>query len=279
MSTGLSEEICKKLRKPLQKYTRRGRGGEYSYCKGSDVVCRLNEAFNHSWSSEQIEVSTIDDQVLMLVSVTVYLDGDTISHQGYGSASLKDKGMEVGNAYKSAYTNALKKAAEQFGIGLGQEDEEDGTSLEKPPTPYRQAVVGSPPTSSLPSPRAPMESLKPLPPRSGSSAGNLSPRPASTGLLETAARIVNGNAHQEAILDTPTTTIYESPPTPTVDLDASPLTDTQVSALERLSKMRGKSVIEMITGGLPDSTKTEFKELLRKEAVQVIRYTNNLPTG
>jgi hypothetical protein len=284
---GLSEEICDKLSKPMTKYTRQGPGGYYSYYKGSDVIRRLNEAFNHSWSSERVETSVVDEQVLMLVAITVFVEGDTITHHGYGSASISSKrSMEIGNAYKAAYTNALKKAAEQFGIGLGEEDADEDSTEPKAPSSYKRPPTSAArsyerPPQNTGSSRPPMESPKPLPPRD--SEAPAAPAPAGNklppGLLALANQIINSTQNTTA-----TTTVPQSEeqvpetkdfPKETVEGD-EPLNSAQKLALGRLAKMKRISEAEMIKIALPESTKTSFEDLLKSEAVVVIRRAGRL---
>lgn len=268
---GLHDKVCDKLKEPLEAYTRKGPGGTYSYYKGSDVIRRLNEAFGHSWSSEKIETVVIEDQVLLLLSLTVFVEGDTIIHQGYGSALIVRRGdtnkiIDIGNTYKSAFTNALKKAAEQFGIGLGGEEDiirpNQGVSMGNP----QVATGGSrlPMQAPAPAPAVPsgtsMSRPEPLPVRPRGNGSTMSVRDAAVAAIKGA----------QAPESTPD-------PTPTPDLSGEVVTPTQVTALTNLSKLRNKGEIELLVGALPGTDKTEFKQLLRSEAIQVIRHANNLP--
>lgn len=122
----MDKDTIKKLSASLPVYNRPGGGGAYTYIKGKDVIKRLNYAFKGEWSSIVKDTQVTDHYVVVCVS----LIANNIEHQGFGGAEIKKfssgerKGQPVNiqDSYKSAFTNALKKAAEQFGVGLGLEE-------------------------------------------------------------------------------------------------------------------------------------------------------------
>lgn len=306
MSNGLNETTRDILRKPLTSHQRRGPGGNYSYHKGSDVIARLNDAFGHCWSSERVEVEVIEDQVLILVCLTVYIEGDAVVHHGYGSADIArgrndNKIVNIGNSYKSAFTNALKKAAEQFGIGLGEEES------------VRESVRTAPTaTSNYHQPQTQAQGFGPVPSPSSApattrfasavAASNASSRPqmakpeamptrspGGTGGLRgtaAAAMLKVGPAPVAVPLDpSPPTPIPSAPPTnPAPMVKPEVRTDDLVSsvqehALQRLAGMKNLSEEQLVVGALPLAGKTRFAELLRSEASEVIKYANVQPQG
>lgn len=268
---GFTEEVREVLKRPLTPHTRRGPGGSYTYFKGSDVLNRLNEAFDHGWSSERLEEKVIEDQVLMLVALTVMTkEGDSVCHHGYGSAEIArnkaGKPINIGNTYKSAFTTALKKAAEQFGIGLGEDEEEMPGDAGKPSS----GSYNSPtPTSKPPTPMStkgnagmgmPMRSPTPMPNRMGN-GGSSAPRPP---MGSDSGPISLPKAKPAA-------------PVPSADLSNLPVSDTQRKALANLASMKGRREADLINGaGLQ---KDKFEDLTRDEAIQVIRHANTLPQG
>lgn len=288
MALGFDSSVCDVLRKPLQEHTRRGPGGSYRYHKGSDVVRRLNEAFGHAWSSERLEERVLDDHVLLLVAVSVVnKDGDEIVHQGYGSAQIarrKDNNaiIDIGNTYKSAYTGALKKAAEQFGIGLGAEDE-DEVSTETPSrvqTPYPERAPMRPQGASRP----PMQSPGVLPSRGGMSRPEPLPPRVAAGSAPAASKMTSAQmqdtldrAAAHAAQTAPAAVPNNSPVAGTPDLSGLTISDTQLKALTNLARMKSldeKALVQ--SAGFGDKT---FKELTRTEAMMVIKHTNTLPQG
>lgn len=128
-----SKETIEVLNQALTVHQRQAGGGKsYPYVKGEDVINQLNKAFGHAWSSKVLSTTEAHDQVLMSVELTAHIinNGNVVyvSHHGYGSSPIArkrddNKVIDIGNCYKSAFTIALKKAAEQFGIGLGGEEE------------------------------------------------------------------------------------------------------------------------------------------------------------
>lgn len=299
MSIGLNEKTCEILRKPVASHSRRGQSGSYSYHKGTDVIRRLNEAFGHCWSSEKLEAEVVEEQVLMLVSLTVYMDGDTVTHQGYGSADIKRRNndkkiVSIGNDYKSAFTNALKKAAEQFGIGLGDEEEDTASPTKAytpPPTQARAPMQTSPQNFSPPPQQAPTGNGLPI------SAGSSRPpmarpepmkarpalqaRPAGMGggIRATAAAAINNAVEPTPVVGVPAAAPVnpELMAKPAVKNDV--ISSVQEHALVRLAAMKGLTESEIVVGALPKSGKVSFKELLRTEASEVIKYANVQPQG
>ena len=271
MALGLPEEVRNILNKPLTTHKRKGPGGSYSYHKGSDVIRRLNQAFGHSWSSERVEASIIEDQVLLLVNLTVYTEGDTIIHHGYGSAPIArrtsdNKVIDIGNAYKSAFTNALKKAAEQFGIGLGEEEDDDA-SVEDGGPPTSGGSSGPPPRAAQSAPasfsRPSMARPAPLPPRTQIRANGVQPR--------------TQNASGNGMHVIPQAAITPSQTISAPELGNHQLTSTQEKALANLAKMKKIGEEQLIKGALGEQGKSAFKELTRDDAVKVIKHANTLP--
>lgn len=276
----LDKNICDILRKPLPKHTRRGPGGNYDYYKGSDVIRRLNEAFGHSWSSEKVEDVTIDDQILLLVSLTVFTDGDTIIHQGYGSAQIARKRntneiIDIGNTYKSAYTNALKKAAEQFGVGLGAEDKTSEES--KPANNIAHTSPSVTPKSSFSAPTIP--SAVPTSTYKNASAGIRPPMRRTTQLPSRTPGPGLTSSSTLSVAGEGVSSPAPMSPKPVPDTGNELLTSIQESALSTLAKLKGfeNNTISLLQGALGATEKTTFAQLLKKEAVLVIRYANELP--
>jgi hypothetical protein len=236
----------------------------------------------------------VEEQVLMLVSLTVYTDRETVTHQGYGSAEVKrrrnDKRIiSIGNDYKSAFTNALKKAAEQFGIGLGDE-EEDSVSTKPYTPPPAQARPPMPATTagwSQPQPDAPgiptgasrplMARPEAMPTRQQNHPGGM-----GGGIRAVAAAAVNNAVEPEPIaapIGAPAAPPLNPPPMVKPEVKIDLISSVQEQALQRLAGMKGLAEEILVLGALPDSGKVSFKELLRTEASEVIKYANVQPQG
>ena len=124
-----------------------GGGKSLSYLSGSTVIDLLNEAFGYLWSWEQTEQwvqksepkfnPKYDKEPVPQGPVahvkgrlTVHLpqeDGSmiNITKTGYGSKAVMGTQMDQESIFKAAGTDALKKAASLFGIGLELYRDED----------------------------------------------------------------------------------------------------------------------------------------------------------
>jgi hypothetical protein len=126
---------------------RDGLGGKkFKYLKPAPVIHRLNKVFNNRWSMRVLEYISLDDWVVVKVELTVPDEdwdhvegGQWVVREAYGSKEIekygsgpkKGKAIDPGNAFKSATSDALKKAASTLGIGLHQlyELDENGSQF------------------------------------------------------------------------------------------------------------------------------------------------------
>ena len=99
---------------PPEKIKQRpGAGGrKLSYIASFDCIKRLNEAFGQEWRFEIKSHEMTEGSALVLGKLTA---GDVVKEQ-FGSSLLK--GKEIGDAFKSAGSDALKKCASLLGVGL-----------------------------------------------------------------------------------------------------------------------------------------------------------------
>ena len=98
--------------------TRKGGGGMLlSYVEGHTVIHRLNEATGNNWSLSILDISErgIAGKALVTVRVALTLPGMG-SREALGVQLVSDNGGE--DLVKGAVTDALKKAATMFGVGL-----------------------------------------------------------------------------------------------------------------------------------------------------------------
>lgn len=130
--------------------TRPGRGGSYPYIKWQDVANRMNNVFGTDWSSEAVYQEIIGSNIVVRVRVTITVPETNkfIWQEGYGGAPNDDRN-EAGNAFKSAYSKALKDACKKWGIGLylDEEGESDSSGSNPPPAGYtakETAVLSTP---------------------------------------------------------------------------------------------------------------------------------------
>ena len=166
------EQIKKIVNMPIPKSlieTRKaGNGPALKYISGSTVTEMLNEAFGydgwswtieHSWV-EKSQDKPIKDRNTYKVTghepqppvchvrgiLTAYIDMDDRSHrvirkEGFGSKILLGGASEQESSFKAASTDALKKAASLFGIGLElyRKDKKPFSSFLPKPSPWDKA--------------------------------------------------------------------------------------------------------------------------------------------
>jgi len=102
-------------------------GVELVYLPISEVIARLNKVLGvDGWSTEVIWVRRDEydqDEITAQVALTAIINGRTIRKEAIGGQSVKrqkrdNKPVDLGNDFKGAVSDALKKAAQQLGVGL-----------------------------------------------------------------------------------------------------------------------------------------------------------------
>jgi hypothetical protein len=116
----MNREILEKPFEAHQIKTRPGQGGrQLSYVEGHEYIRRLNDAFDGLWSFEVVSHEMTNGNVVVLGK----LIAEGISKYAYGGSLIKTnkstgEPLSLGDDFKSAATDALKKAATLFGLGL-----------------------------------------------------------------------------------------------------------------------------------------------------------------
>lgn len=121
----------------MERELRKG-GTTLTYIPVSEVVARLNRCFGvRGWSSEIIrcERDTLDpDFIVAHVRLTVGERSWGISKDGFGGQKIKrtkqGEIVDLGDEFKGAVSDALKKAAQQFGVGLYLARSDEALSIE-----------------------------------------------------------------------------------------------------------------------------------------------------
>lgn len=98
-----------------------GNGKMLAYVEGHTVITRLNEAFDGNWNFEVTDYGLDEDHDE--VRVLCKLTADGITKMQFGSSSItrnkKTKApISIGDDLKKCATDALKKCATLFGVGL-----------------------------------------------------------------------------------------------------------------------------------------------------------------
>lgn len=121
MDSELLTELSKPFPREVERQLDKG-GTTLTYIPVSEVIARLNDVFGPlGWSYTQISCNrdVLDPDFLVAhVRMTV---GD-ITRDGVGGQTIKRKRdggiVDLGDEYKGAVSDALKKAAQSFGVGL-----------------------------------------------------------------------------------------------------------------------------------------------------------------
>lgn len=248
----------KKLYKEFENVgDRPGLGGKkFKYIKGAEVIHRLNEVFKGEWSLEIKDVITEADDILVHVRLTVWENKPNrperaIIKEQFGSATVKryDSGprkgqiVDYGNAFKSATTDGVKKAASLLGVGLYLYDLDNPIGLENgfDEEEHPEVVAPKPePVKTEPTPPPFEESEPPV------------DEPAVPNL------------------ELPESAPAEESP------ESSMITDIQKCAIENMSKMKDTTVEDVIKEAVGDEKPLD--QLSYTEAAAAIKYVNSLKT-
>ena len=290
-------------RLPPEKIKQRPGGGgmTFDYITPDVVIDILNEAFDHQWDSRVFDSKREESTVIVGIELTVRSeDGTPVVKQQYGSCEIT-RGLGVGEAFKGAASDGLKKAATLFGVALELYQDEPASTPSTPRKPASppapRAAPPKPTTPGAARPAPPKPAAPPAPVRPTTSAELAS----ATGRREQAARSVppappkqQDNPFDD---DTPTTTASVPVPRPAAALPQAPrpapappvarkadpfgggtvggISPTQLNALTNIASRKDLSQVELIalatvvdTEGNP---KMSFDELENAEAIQVIR--------
>lgn len=100
------------------------------YLEAPSVIKRLNQAFNGEWSFRIIDHKILDHEVVVLGSLrTGY-----ITKQQFGTSKIHNNGKpeesSLGDDLKAASSDALKKCATMFGVGLYLYNNHNGKKLQ-----------------------------------------------------------------------------------------------------------------------------------------------------
>ena len=113
-------------------------GARLTYIPVSEVINRLNEVLSYNWSYtvQSCQRDPLDpDYIVAHVTMKVYMPNgqEPVSvRDGFGGVKVKRTKdgaiVDLGDEYKGAVSDALKKAAQAFGVGLYLARHEDTPS-------------------------------------------------------------------------------------------------------------------------------------------------------
>lgn len=135
-------EILSKLSEPFPKEvesTIRKGGTSLTYIPISEVITRLNNVLGvDGWSSAVKDCrrdAVTPDWIVAHVTLTAVIDGSVVHRDGFGGQEVKylkggDKPLDLGNEFKGAVSDALKKAAQALGVGIYLARSDEALELE-----------------------------------------------------------------------------------------------------------------------------------------------------
>lgn len=94
-------------------------GKMLDYLEGATVINRLNQALDHQWSADVVSHEIVGEEIIVLVRITT----EGIVKSQFGSAKIKKnkqtgQPISIGEDYKAATTDAIKKASTLLRVGL-----------------------------------------------------------------------------------------------------------------------------------------------------------------
>lgn len=126
-TSAMSEAIAKQLQEPFpQEMLRFNQAKGLTYIPISEVIARLNRVLGfENWSYDVVKAWREPDHpdwCLAHVCLQVTIGDKEISRSGYGGQQIKKKKngdvVDLGDEFKGAVSDALKKAAQSLGVGL-----------------------------------------------------------------------------------------------------------------------------------------------------------------
>lgn len=155
----MKKDLLTKPFRPDQVKQRKGSYGRaLSYVSTADVIARLNECFDFQWSLDVLHHSVDHGEAVVLVRLTA----GGVAKCAFGGAAVtldrEGDSLSLGDTFKSACANALRKASSLFGIGL----ELYGASKDPRPEGERPSPLPTRPRPLMPQERATSRQLAAL---------------------------------------------------------------------------------------------------------------------
>lgn len=128
----LSEQFPKEMERTLNKG-----GANLTYIPVSEVHNRMNKVIGlENWSLKVQNYVEIGDSIVAHVTITAIIDGKEVQRDGVGGQKIKrikatGLALDYGDEVKGAVSDAFKKAAQTFGVGLYLARSEDAMEIEQ----------------------------------------------------------------------------------------------------------------------------------------------------
>jgi len=128
-------------------------GRNLTYIPVGEVIMRANEVLGFNWSYEVVDTFKDGDWITAHVRLTITTDDTITSRDGFGGQKVKytksGDAVDLGDEYKGAVSDALKKSFQSFGVGLYlARDESLDSTFEQGVAPV-DLPVEVPPTSTV----------------------------------------------------------------------------------------------------------------------------------
>ena len=134
----IMDELYEPFPREVERTLKKG-GTSLTYIPVSEVITRLNKVFGvANWNSSIMHCQRDahdPDFIVAHVTLEVVTEGAIVSKDGVGGQKIKRTKngdiVDLGDEMKGAVSDALKKAAQQFGIGLYLARSEEALSIDE----------------------------------------------------------------------------------------------------------------------------------------------------
>lgn len=114
-------------------------GSTFTYIPASEVVARLNEVLGvtgwHTIESDAWVDANNTDWVIAKYTIRATIDGEVTERTGWGGQKIKNSSgggpQDLGDEFKGASSDALKKCVSHLGVGLYLSRDEEMVALEE----------------------------------------------------------------------------------------------------------------------------------------------------
>ena len=111
-------------------------GANLTYIPVSEVINRLNKVVGvDKWSYSVKSWQQLGNAIVAHVTLIAEIEGNTVTRDGVGGQKIKmtkqGEPLDIGDEVKGAVSDALKKAAQAFGVGLYLARSEDAMEIEQ----------------------------------------------------------------------------------------------------------------------------------------------------
>jgi hypothetical protein len=134
----IMDDLYESFPREVERTLKKG-GASLTYIPVSEVITRLNKVFGvANWNSQIVSCARdqLDpDYIVAHVRLEAVVEGMVICKDGIGGQKIKRTKsgdiVDLGDEMKGAVSDALKKAAQQFGIGLYLARSEEALSIDE----------------------------------------------------------------------------------------------------------------------------------------------------